>query len=77
MRLPRSFLHRIPEPSIRLFLVLVLFSAVAVMCLVMLSGSVTPALSAASKQIRPGWDSSTLTNCRELGEQQTFSQHCS
>jgi hypothetical protein len=35
----QSFLHRIPEPSIRLFVVLAILAAVIVMSFAMLSGS--------------------------------------
>jgi hypothetical protein len=39
MRFGRALLHRIPEPSIRLFLVLAIFGAVVVTSLAMLASS--------------------------------------
>ena len=39
MRFGRALLHRIPEPSIRLFLVLAVFGAVVVTSLAMLASS--------------------------------------
>jgi hypothetical protein len=39
MRFARAFLRRIPEPSVRLFLVLAIFGAVAVTSFAMLAGS--------------------------------------
>jgi hypothetical protein len=39
MRFARAFLRRIPEPSIRLFLVLAVFAAVAVTSFAMLASS--------------------------------------
>jgi hypothetical protein len=39
MRFGRAFLRRIPEPSVRLFLVLAIFGAAAVTSFAMLAGS--------------------------------------
>jgi hypothetical protein len=39
MRFARAFLRRIPEPSLRLFLVLAVFGAVAVTSFAMLTSS--------------------------------------